>query len=311
MEEFSVDAKPSEGCELGGLPNRPFLAPASEKLGEENTKESNICARDPRTGKEQWYRISVSKLSGGETEVLGLHVKGAELVPPFDPSVRSYKAHMDVSHEFIQVAYVMLDNGQKVSWQASPEEAAVLPGDNRTAVPRRTGEDQHMLRHEIFPVDVGYGRKLTLTVESADPMQAARGLYFVEVTRGGCLDPQRPYFEPRSQSCTLECPQGTYPNREQSRCSYCNRHCAVCETLAICNLCDQDTIQHNFIIDKEDGTCKEVNNNFFKQYFWWCISGAVFGGLLLCFAVMSLCSYLCDTCCNRKRRVRHFDSDLD
>lgn len=22
---------------------------------------------------------------------------------------------------------------------------------------------------------------------------------------------------------TLECPQGTYPNREQSRCSYCNR----------------------------------------------------------------------------------------
>ena len=31
------------------------------------------------------------------------------------------------------------------------------------------------------------------------------------------------HFVTRSRSCTLECPQGTYPNSEQSRCSYCNR----------------------------------------------------------------------------------------
>lgn len=321
MEEFSIDAKVPEGCELSGLPNRPFLAPAPNREGEENAKETNLCVRDPPSGKEQWYRISVTKLAGSETEVLGLQLRGGELHPSFEPAVRSYTAHMDVAYEFIQVSYVVLDNGQRLRWKATPEvpEATVGghdrdgpnedDGGNTTEERRLTGEKQHFLRHEVFPIDVGYTRKVTLSIQSADPMQAARGVYFLEVTRGHC-PPRQPFFEPRTRACTLECPQGTYPNHAQGRCSYFNRNCAVCQTLAICELCLQDTIQHSFIINKGDGSCKMVEKNFFVQYYWWCVSGSICGALLLCMMIISLCQCLCDYCCSR-RRVRHFDSDLD
>ena len=43
-------------------------------------------------------------------------------------------------------------------------------------------------------------------------LQAARGLYFVEVTRGGCLDPQRPYFEPRSSENWWRKERGEFPS---------------------------------------------------------------------------------------------------
>eukprot|EP00913_Durusdinium_trenchii_P026321 g24698.t2 len=284
MEEFSIDAKVPEGCELSGLPNRPFLAPAPNREGEENAKETNLCVRDPPSGKEQWYRISVTKLAGSETEVLGLQLRGGELHPSFEPAVRSYTAHMDVAYEFIQVSYVVLDNGQRLRWKATPEvpEATVGGHDRdgpneddggntteerpspkqlcclnelvRSPKERRlTGEKQHFLRHEVFPIDVGYTRKVTLSIQSADPMQdgspvqsrrAARGVYFLEVTRGHC-PPRQPFFEPRTRACTLECPQGTYPNHAQGRCSYCNRNCAVCQTLAICELCLQECSRYH------------------------------------------------------------------
>ncbi|CAJ1446852.1 unnamed protein product, partial [Effrenium voratum] len=56
---------------------------------------------------------------------------------------------------------------------------------------------------------------------------------------------------------TLECPQGTYPDKEAMRCSFCNRHCAVCQSLTVCDLCEQASIHRSYILDKGDGSCRE------------------------------------------------------
>eukprot|EP00439_Symbiodinium_sp_Y106_P070651 s794_g12.t1 len=198
METFSIDAEPEAGCEVGGLPNRPFLAPAVEKGS--NPKESNICARDPATGAEQWYRISVAKLSGAETEIAGMRVRGGELVPGFRPQQRLYQVQLDVSHDFVEVDFVLQDNGQKVLWKATPEvprQGLNSQGSIVRALVMETGEQQHHQRHEVFPLDVGFSRQLSLHIESADPLKAAQGVYTINVTRGGCSK-QRPLYNPQT-----------------------------------------------------------------------------------------------------------------
>ncbi|CAJ1389874.1 unnamed protein product, partial [Effrenium voratum] len=111
---------------------------------------------------------------------------------------------------------------------------------------------------------------------------------------------------------TLECPQGTYPDKEAMRCSFCNRHCAVCQSLTVCDLCEQASIHRSYILDKGDGSCREVRRSFFAEYYWWCLSGATAGALLLCLMLASICQCLCNRC--SPRRNRHFnnsDSDWD
>ncbi|CAE7537099.1 dnaJ [Symbiodinium sp. KB8] len=261
METFSIDAEPEAGCEVGGLPNRPFLAPSVEKGG--NPKESNICARDPATGAEQWYRVSVAKLSGAETEIAGMRVRGGELVPGFRPQQRLYQVQLDVSHDFVEVDFVLQDNGQKVLWKATPEvrrQGLNSQSSIVRALVMETGEQQHHQRHEVFPLDVGFSRQLSLHIESADPMKAAQGIYTINVTRGGCSK-QRPLYNPQSGSCHIECPQGMYPNQEASRCSYCNRNCAVCGSFSVCDRCFQDTVDTSYVLDQSDGSCTEVHGH--------------------------------------------------
>ncbi|CAE7199885.1 dnaJ [Symbiodinium natans] len=102
-----------------------------------------------------------------------------------------------------------------------------------------------------------------------------------------------------------------YPNKEASRCSFCNRNCAVCGSFSVCDLCFQDTVDNTYVIDETDGSCTEVKSSFFKQYYWWCLSGSIFGGLVACGCLVSICDWLCTKCCFGSRRFQHFNSDSD
>lgn len=169
-----------------------------------------VYAKDPMTHRGQSYEIKVKRLRGSETEVRNLRIDGATLNPAFDPKVRKYTAALALGSELATLLYVVRDNGQQLSCEASAQQAASSDGsDESGGIQRRldgllggptnacsiggtcgTGEVQYREHHQSFLIDVGMTRRLTLTVQSSDPEQRKRGSYVVVVTRQGCTIPK-------------------------------------------------------------------------------------------------------------------------
>merc|ERR1719409_2013707 len=142
-----------------------------------------------------------------------------------------------------------------------------------------TGEVQYRENHQSFPIDVGFTRRLTLTVQSTDPEVRERGAYIVDVIRPGCTT-SRPLYDPISMACVVHCTSGYYPNIESNRCSKCNTNCAVCQNIMECQLCKEDTLDFKYIV-LPDGSCSRVSNSLLARWMWWAAGLGVFFGLLM------------------------------
>jgi len=310
MDSFSVDALPADGCQVDGVPNQAIL------VGRGLTYRQMLWARNLHGQKRQKYEVTIKRLGGSETEVQSLRINGAILTPAFTPQVRKYKADLAIGYDLIKLDYELRDSGQKVRCRSAEQELvpasavsqrllATAPGRSL----KRVGEVQYYERYQAFPIDAGYRRTVTLTIESADPMQADVGTYIVEVTRQGCTA-AKPFYDAETRTCHMHCPAHFYPNLVVHRCSECNTNCAVCSSLLQCELCKEDTLHRSYLI-QADGSCLEVQRSILDKYNWWFLSAAMFGALLACIGVLFLCQCLFTLCCCRKRRVYDIDSDSD
>lgn len=119
--------------------------------------------------------------------------------------------------------------------------------------------------------------------------------------RGSCPD-EAPYFDPDKRICATTCQRGLFANAALQRCSLCNTNCAVCDTLAKCRMCVQDTLQWSYTL-QPDGSCSRTPNTVWQQnYMWLCAAIGSFG-LLLCLGCCGLAA-LCAT-----RRKPYDDED--
>jgi len=211
---YDVDALAQSGCEVDSVPtqNVDVEPGASSAL--------TVYAKDPETEERQAYVFTVTRMIGTETTVQALRIAGATLIPEFTPEVRAYAVDLGLGYETIKITYKLMDVGQKLRMTASQQVSAgtsldlasttvdLTPSGGFGAETRRllsTGETQYLERSQSFLIDVGSSRRVTLTLESTDPMQALRGVYTLDVTRAPCTD-ARPLYSPISRACTVYCP---------------------------------------------------------------------------------------------------------
>lgn len=315
MVDFSTEAVASKGCVTDGIPNQAV----SVKKGDAYPLTVYAKGQDSY----QAYTVRITRLRGSETDLQDMRIEGATLNPGFYPSVRSYEASLDLDQDFIRLVYVLRDNGQKVRCRASPqvvvpvpsapEPTPLPPGELPIGGARRlldVGEVQRWERYQSFPVDVNSRRSVLINIESANPMQADISDYTLVVTRASC-NIAKPFYDPLSKACVINCPAKYYSNLPQSRCSQCNTNCAVCRSLAQCELCQKDTLHRSYSM-QSDGSCLEMTQRFQDKYYWWCVSAGVFVVLLVCLGLAHCCHCLCSSCCGGSRRSRYgYDSDSD
>lgn len=322
MDSVSADVVPAPGSVTDGV---PIHAIPVQRGG---VHQLIIYAKSP--GCHQAYTVKVKRLNGSETEVSTLRIDGAILQPDFWHTVREYTAQLPLDQELVRIMYVLQDNGQKVRCRSMPQLVGGNSRSNnasqhetRVKVPKDIsvashhhrsllafGETQRPTRYQAFPIDVGCQRTVVLTVESADPLGPDTGVYTVDVTRAAC-SLAKPLYDTESQTCVINCPARHYPNLLASRCSECNTNCAVCRSLAECDLCREDGLHRSYRM-QPDGSCIEVESDFRSEYYWWCISLGIVMGLLLCLGLVQFCQCLCTCCCPWRDRYSHdSESDLD
>jgi len=316
---YDVDALAQSGCEVDSVPtqNVDVEPGASSAL--------TVYAKDPETEERQAYVFTVTRMIGTETTVQALRIAGATLIPEFTPEVRAYAVDLGLGYETIKITYKLMDVGQKLRMTASQQVSAgtsldlasttvdLTPSGGFGAETRRllsTGETQYLERSQSFLIDVGSSRRVTLTLESTDPMQALRGVYTLDVTRAPCTD-ARPLYSPISRACTVYCPSGFWANPASQRCSKCNSHCAVCPSLLQCDLCQQDTVRHRYIV-RPDGSCAQELVTVEDKYPWWVTGFEIFLGFAVCLSLCWCFSCLYDCCCGSSRSSENMvysDSD--
>jgi hypothetical protein len=306
MDSFYIDAIAKPGCVTDKAPIAVIPVPIG------SSKQLTIFAKDPKTDTRQAYEIQVKRMQGSETLLRSLRVGGASLSPEFNPNVDRYTATLALGYDIATLAYTLADNGQMVHCAATAQQPlADIPSDGSSSSRRllATGEVQFRENHQSFPIDVGFKRQLTITIQSTDPQVRARGSYVISVVRQGCT-PTRPLYDPVSKACVVHCPSGYYPNVESSRCSKCNSNCAVCLNIMECQLCQEATLDFSYSM-QPDGSCLQASNGLLDRYMWWVVGSGVFVGLLLCVGLCLLCQCLCATCCGKSRHRYDSDSDMD
>jgi len=188
--------------------------------------------------------------------------------------------------------------------------ALVGAQDSDWVQPRRldasagTGEFQFFEQAARFLLDDGFGRRVTITVQSADPTQATIGTYVLNVRRPAC-PPDRPYYHAVKNMCVNNCGTGEYQDDNLRRCIQCNMNCHVCDTFTRCKLCVPDTPDYTYQLEA-DGTCSAHVNHLFQQYRWWFIISAVSLAMLICFGCAGLMSL-----CQRKSFAADSSSESD
>mmetsp|Transcript_76209 Transcript_76209/g.150728 ORF Transcript_76209/g.150728 Transcript_76209/m.150728 type:complete len:415 (-) Transcript_76209:3-1247(-) len=307
MDSFSVDAAPLGSAQLVGVPVNAVPIEGGHKHELTVHTTGRYCEQIS-------YTVEVKRLDGSQTELKALRVEDGVLQPPFWPGVRKYQVVLNMQQDLIRLMYVLVDSQQKIRCTAGPQELpksaeahssdgnnhqSVPPGDSLMVSSRGseraftgTGEVQRMEHQQIFPIDVGHRRTLTITVETANPVLANVGVYVVEVTRADC-DLAKPFFNTLSSSCVNNCPEGHYQNHAAKRCSACGANCAICKGPLRCELCREDTLHRAYRL-LPDGKCFELVSSFEEKYYWWCVSAGIFAALLVCLCFVQLCVCLCD-----------------
>jgi len=115
MDTFALDARADVGCVIDGVPK----APTKVQIG--GSTELIIYAKHPGTGAKQAYTITATRLLGSETELKYLSVKGGELSPVFDPTIRTYSVRLDRNMDVARVVYILRDNEQRIRSSAQKE----------------------------------------------------------------------------------------------------------------------------------------------------------------------------------------------
>merc|ERR1712232_1021047 len=209
------------------------------------------------------YSVKVSRLIGSETMVKWLHIKGAYLVPDFDPLKRNYTVFLDIGQDIVKFTFQRLDNGQVISLVSHPEQPEAQAGKRRlfSAAPPQSratwhvtplrhlsdekiaatdlgppiGDVQHLPSTLLTTIDVGHLRMVELAVTSAD--KSAADKYSFTVKRPFCPEERR-FFDGKAKVCTDICNEGYFGNSATGRCSSCLQdHCAVCDSAKACSLC--------------------------------------------------------------------------
>merc|ERR1719421_692027 len=306
MNSFSVDVRSKLGCDVDKAPNQAIPV----AIG--STEQRTVFAKSNQSGKVQAYILKVTRLLGSETELRNLFIDGATLSPPFDKTIRTYNAVLDAGRDVAKVNYIQRDNGQRVQASASDQTngSSWATGASGGAAPLRllgrSGELQYNLHYKEFIVDVGFMRKITLVIESADPTQANIDRYEIQLNRTGC-SVAKPFFDPTAKACVISCPTAYYRNERINRCSKCNTNCVVCSGLLTCDMCRSDSINNIYVL-RQDGSCQAVPNKIFETYRWWSIGLAGLAVLVL----LLLLGALCQCICGRRRNVVHsYESDSD
>lgn len=317
MDSFTVDALAMEGCVTDKVPFQAIPVPLGQMY------QIEIFAKSPNSSAKQPYAITVSRLQGTETELQELRITGAKLEPAFNGQLRSYHAKLALSEDYIALHYVLLDTGQKIHFSAEPQVSS-RSGSNASQsaessgsaeqrrlnkVPLATGEAQYLERAKLFPVDHGHSRQVTITLKSSDSMNEREGTYLIDVEREGC-NSSKPVYDPLAQACVINCGQSFYKNPDLNRCSRCNTNCRICSSLTHCELCRPDTAAFNYAVQR-DGSCLGVESSILAKYFWWCVSVAMFLGLLALMGLIFLCQCLFDCCCPSGRDKLGVGSDSD
>lgn len=313
MNAFSIDAIPAFGCITDKVPFRAIPVPNGE------TYQVTIFAKKENDQMQQPYVIKVTRLTGTETELQNITIAGATVVPDFSEDLRSYRSQLSIGEDFISVHYTKKDTGQTVKITADPQVTVNQSSTTASASGARrldglvlaTGEAQYVDEHQFFPIDHAHSRQLSLTVASADSTNQKEATYSVVVTRAGC-PVVKPVYDPLSRGCVINCGEGYYRKRDVERCSRCNANCKVCSSVLRCELCQQDTMTENYVL-QPDGSCKVVESSVLAKYYWWCVSAALFAGLLgllgLGFLGHCLCQCVCSLCGGDDRYGIDSDSD--
>jgi len=192
-----------------------------------------------------------------------------------------------------------LEAGGGLALLAPPQPAGI---EARQLKGVNTGEAQFIEQAARFLVDDGFGRRITITVQSADPTQATIGTYVLNVRRPAC-PPDRPYFRASQNMCVNNCGTGEYQDDKLMRCTQCNTNCHVCTSFIHCKLCIPDDPDYTYTL-QADGTCTAHVNHLFQQYMWWFVASALSLVMLMCFGCAGLLSL-----CGRKSFAADSDSD--
>lgn len=134
MESFSVDVRAVSGCDVDQAPMKPILV----QIG--GSKEFTMFARRPETGAKQAYTIKVTRLLGSETELQSLRVRGGELSPNFDPTIRSYTVKLDPQFDKLLTYYKLRDNEQRLQSSAKAQFPTGSKPPDATAEVPNTGQ---------------------------------------------------------------------------------------------------------------------------------------------------------------------------
>eukprot|EP00931_Biecheleriopsis_adriatica_P122835 TRINITY_DN97878_c0_g1_i1.p1 TRINITY_DN97878_c0_g1~~TRINITY_DN97878_c0_g1_i1.p1 ORF type:complete len:427 (-),score=76.20 TRINITY_DN97878_c0_g1_i1:59-1309(-) len=195
----------------------------------------------------QSYTLNVSRLTGTETSLHSLGVRGAYLVPAFSSSVQRYTVNLNLDEDFVRVDFQKLDNGQSVVLKAGMEAASVGSASARRLALNADGssdneadalgEVQREKSTLMTTLDVGHERLVALNVNSAD--MSVTNSYYLSVKRPPCPKERR-FFDGKAKICTDICNEGYFGNPATGRCTSClDPKCAVCEpgTTPPCSLC--------------------------------------------------------------------------
>ncbi|CAE8598739.1 unnamed protein product [Polarella glacialis] len=235
--EVEATAVPQGSCQVSRMvTSTSMVDPGSWVMSDIDVK--TIGGQDG--GAPQSYTVNVSRLSGLETELRALQVRGAYLVPGWSPSIRNYTVELNLEQDLVRIDFQRLDNGQSVTLSAELEEpSAKAPTGGRRLAPDlqapQIGEVQRLTSILMTTLDVGHQRVVLLSVLAAD--RAVAGTYELTVRRPPCPEEQR-FFDGEAKRCTDICNEGYYGSSMTGRCTRClDPHCAVCEPGSGCSLC--------------------------------------------------------------------------
>lgn len=263
-------------------------------------------------GRARTYSITITRLTGKETDLRHLVVQGSTLYPPFQPQIRSYRCFLDVQRDVGLLELHLQDQGQTVLAEAEAP-VPLASDDNITSLdnthpqqlrspPIRLlreeayGEFQYPNKYLEFPVPMGTKRKLRFKVVSSDGGHF--GYYQLDLARQECST-EMPLFDVRSGRCVRFCNLGYWADFAQSRCKRCPDLCVSCVSGQKCLSCRRPTIEMDYLLDPETGRCTAKLRPFWQKNAEQAISIALGTAALLLF----LCGLLAFALARRRQEA--------
>lgn len=328
MDYFAVDVRPRSGCEIDQMPPKKTFVQIG---GSVPVRVSVKNAEDP--SKKTTYTVIAKRLLGSETELQFLAVGDdedpGELMPIWNPFVRTYHVRLPLQHDVAKVVYRLRDNEQRIRSTAHLEEQTGSSGAAQSSKSDSHAEGR-LLRvnstregvagNESYTRWLAKVRKLSATVK--EPLHTTGEVQYRDASQNFMLDVGYSRKIVIAVQCadatqanigayTLQIhrpgcsPERPYFDPEKKVCvNFCPsgfyrneeiHRCSKCNTY--CKVCDSLLHCQMCLPDtadytymvQPDGRCQRTVNHLFRKYRWWCIGL----GVLLCFLVCIGCIGIC------------------